>query len=158
MASRMWMIFEIKHDKTSTYIRFIGLGNLLRREVHEYFQSLGLDIWDAWTFFRLLDADGGGEAGCADGGDVFAILVWLWYREFKDKNQKQLGKRTASSNHCLDGLYFWKIRDVCALFFFPHDFRWKWKNFWWVACACGVQLQPLIWAKWSETRTGWSRP
>jgi len=29
--------------------------------VHEYFQSLGLDIWDAWTFFRLLDADGGGE-------------------------------------------------------------------------------------------------
>lgn len=32
-------------------------------EVHEYFQSLGLDIWDAWTFFRLLDADGGGEAG-----------------------------------------------------------------------------------------------
>jgi hypothetical protein len=30
--------------------------------VHEYFQSLGIDIWDAWTFFRLLDADGGGEA------------------------------------------------------------------------------------------------
>eukprot|EP00913_Durusdinium_trenchii_P016184 g15209.t1 len=29
--------------------------------VHEYFTSLGLDIWDAWTFFRLLDADGGGE-------------------------------------------------------------------------------------------------
>ncbi|CAJ1405750.1 unnamed protein product [Effrenium voratum] len=29
--------------------------------VREYFTSLGLDIWDAWTFFKLLDADGGGE-------------------------------------------------------------------------------------------------
>ena len=36
-------------------------------EVHEYFQSLGLDIWDAWTFFKLLDADGGGEANLGPG-------------------------------------------------------------------------------------------
>ena len=28
--------------------------------VREYFESLGLDIWDAWTFFKLLDLDAGG--------------------------------------------------------------------------------------------------
>ena len=41
----------------------IGYPGSKLLQVHEYFQSLGLDIWDAWTFFRLLDADGGGEAG-----------------------------------------------------------------------------------------------
>lgn len=30
-------------------------------EVREYFQTLGLDVWDAWSFFKLLDEDGGGE-------------------------------------------------------------------------------------------------
>ena len=30
--------------------------------MREYFASLGLDIWDAWAFFKLLDVDGGGEA------------------------------------------------------------------------------------------------
>ncbi|CAE7172745.1 unnamed protein product, partial [Symbiodinium microadriaticum] len=30
-------------------------------EVREYFSAMGLDIWDAWTFFKLLDVDGGGE-------------------------------------------------------------------------------------------------
>lgn len=28
--------------------------------VREYFESLGLDISDAWSFFKLLDMDGGG--------------------------------------------------------------------------------------------------
>lgn len=28
--------------------------------VREYFESLGLDVWDAWTFFKLLDQDAGG--------------------------------------------------------------------------------------------------
>ena len=27
--------------------------------VSEYFESLGLDVSDAWSFFKLLDADGG---------------------------------------------------------------------------------------------------
>mmetsp|Transcript_61368 Transcript_61368/g.110120 ORF Transcript_61368/g.110120 Transcript_61368/m.110120 type:complete len:233 (+) Transcript_61368:2-700(+) len=31
------------------------------QEVREYFESLGLDIWDAWSFFKLLDLDSGGE-------------------------------------------------------------------------------------------------
>eukprot|EP00434_Breviolum_minutum_P040405 symbB.v1.2.035903.t1/scaffold4944.1/size47168/8 len=26
----------------------------------EYFQTLGLDVWDAWSFFKLLDKDSGG--------------------------------------------------------------------------------------------------
>ncbi|CAE7517566.1 Cacna1i [Symbiodinium natans] len=29
-------------------------------EVREYFQTLGLDVWDAWSFFKLLDKDAGG--------------------------------------------------------------------------------------------------
>lgn len=29
-------------------------------EVRDYFESLRLDIWDAWTFFKMLDMDGGG--------------------------------------------------------------------------------------------------
>lgn len=28
-------------------------------EVREYFETLGLDVWDAWTFFKLLDLDAG---------------------------------------------------------------------------------------------------
>ncbi|CAJ1365507.1 unnamed protein product [Effrenium voratum] len=31
------------------------------QEVHDYFSSLGLDISDAWSFFKLLDLDGGGS-------------------------------------------------------------------------------------------------
>eukprot|EP00439_Symbiodinium_sp_Y106_P051369 s4633_g6.t2 len=29
-------------------------------EVRHYFQTLGLDVWDAWSFFKLLDEDAGG--------------------------------------------------------------------------------------------------
>jgi len=29
-------------------------------EVRDYFESLRLDIWDAWTFFKMVDDDGGG--------------------------------------------------------------------------------------------------
>mmetsp|Transcript_53978 Transcript_53978/g.85898 ORF Transcript_53978/g.85898 Transcript_53978/m.85898 type:complete len:143 (+) Transcript_53978:293-721(+) len=28
--------------------------------VREYFETLGLDVWDPWSFFKLLDSDGGG--------------------------------------------------------------------------------------------------
>eukprot|EP00439_Symbiodinium_sp_Y106_P083215 s119_g23.t1 len=28
--------------------------------VVEYFETLGLDVWDAWSFFKLLDLDSGG--------------------------------------------------------------------------------------------------
>ena len=26
-------------------------------EVREYFETLGLDVWDAWSFFKLLDRE-----------------------------------------------------------------------------------------------------
>jgi len=29
--------------------------------VRQYFEALGLDVWDAWSFFKLLDTDGGGS-------------------------------------------------------------------------------------------------
>mmetsp|Transcript_43679 Transcript_43679/g.91209 ORF Transcript_43679/g.91209 Transcript_43679/m.91209 type:complete len:138 (-) Transcript_43679:5-418(-) len=29
--------------------------------VQAYFEVLGLDVWDAWSFFKLLDLDNGGE-------------------------------------------------------------------------------------------------
>ncbi|CAE7401709.1 CACNA1I [Symbiodinium pilosum] len=29
-------------------------------EVKEYFESLGLDVWDAWSFFKMLDLDDSG--------------------------------------------------------------------------------------------------
>ncbi|CAJ1384613.1 unnamed protein product, partial [Effrenium voratum] len=30
------------------------------QEVRTYFETMGLNIWDAWSFFKLLDTDGGG--------------------------------------------------------------------------------------------------
>jgi len=30
------------------------------REVRNYFETLGLDVWDAWAFFKLLDTDRSG--------------------------------------------------------------------------------------------------
>ena len=30
--------------------------------VREHFKSLGLDVFDAWSFFKLLDADASGQA------------------------------------------------------------------------------------------------
>ena len=32
--------------------------------VREYFTSIGLDVWDAWSFFKLLDLDEGLEDSC----------------------------------------------------------------------------------------------
>jgi len=29
--------------------------------VRDYFETLGLDVWDPWAFFKLLDTDGGGS-------------------------------------------------------------------------------------------------
>eukprot|EP00913_Durusdinium_trenchii_P009524 g8952.t1 len=34
--------------------------------VREYFEALGLDVWDAWSFFKLLDDDGGGSVEIED--------------------------------------------------------------------------------------------
>ena len=36
------------------------LSVTFRQFAGEYFQTLGLDVWDAWSFFKLLDKDSGG--------------------------------------------------------------------------------------------------
>ena len=38
---------------------------MFEKKVHDeavqtYFESLEIDVWDAWTFFKLLDLDSGG--------------------------------------------------------------------------------------------------
>ncbi|CAE7247584.1 scn4ab [Symbiodinium natans] len=33
---------------------------IMSQEVKTYFESIDLDVWDAWTFFKLLDMDAGG--------------------------------------------------------------------------------------------------
>ena len=35
--------------------------NINSEAVSSYFEALGLDVWDAWAFFKLLDSDGGGS-------------------------------------------------------------------------------------------------
>ena len=35
--------------------------NINSDAVSSYFEALGLDVWDAWAFFKLLDSDGGGS-------------------------------------------------------------------------------------------------
>ncbi|CAE7259023.1 Scn9a [Symbiodinium natans] len=61
--------------------------------VREYFETLGLDVWDPWAFFKLLDSDGGGvveleefflgclrfsgEATAMEVGRVAADQKWL---------------------------------------------------------------------------------
>lgn len=34
----------------------------------EYFETLGINVYDAWSFFKLLDADGG---GCVEAEEFF---------------------------------------------------------------------------------------
>lgn len=62
-------------------------------EVREYFQTLGLDVWDAWSFFKLLDKDCGGaveveeflmgclrlrgQASAMDVGKIINDQTWL---------------------------------------------------------------------------------
>ena len=37
----------------------------------------GLDIWDAWSFFKLLDEDGGGEVEIEDSGIFIFFFILL---------------------------------------------------------------------------------
>ncbi|CAE7434911.1 SCN11A [Symbiodinium natans] len=52
---------QFGNDKTSmiTFGQFEAKIN--SAEVREYFETLGLDVEDAWSFFKLLDQDGGGS-------------------------------------------------------------------------------------------------
>ncbi|CAE7513691.1 Cacna1i [Symbiodinium pilosum] len=62
-------------------------------DVREYFTSIGLDVWDAWSFFKLLDLDEGGavevdeflmgclrlrgQARAVDVGKIIYDQTWL---------------------------------------------------------------------------------
>ena len=35
-------------------------------EMQRYFESLGLEIWDVWSFFKLLDTDEDGHVRAED--------------------------------------------------------------------------------------------
>jgi len=79
-------------------------------EVKEYFETLGLDVWDAWGFFKLLDRDGGGSVeieeflkGCLrfrgqakaiDVGQVMHDQAWLIKNQgrFHTFMETELGK------------------------------------------------------------------
>lgn len=53
---------EIDEESTGiiTYQTFQRKMNL--PEVRTYFETIDLDVWDAWGFFKLLDLDAGGSA------------------------------------------------------------------------------------------------
>lgn len=47
--------------------------------VREHFKSLGLDVFDAWSFFKLLDADASGQAPRTRGFQWnFIFQTWLF--------------------------------------------------------------------------------
>ncbi|CAE7949039.1 Cacna1e [Symbiodinium sp. KB8] len=46
--------------------------------VREYFESLGLDVWDAWTFFKLLDQDAGDHESCSQVIDLASEGPITW--------------------------------------------------------------------------------
>mmetsp|Transcript_10883 Transcript_10883/g.26083 ORF Transcript_10883/g.26083 Transcript_10883/m.26083 type:complete len:613 (+) Transcript_10883:3-1841(+) len=50
--------FDIQQNGGITYGMFEEKMN--SPAVREYFETLGLDVWDPWSFFKLLDEDGGG--------------------------------------------------------------------------------------------------
>ena len=50
--------------------------NFKKADVSEYFESLGLDVSDAWTFFKLLDLDRGGESRESRDFGIFQVAQW----------------------------------------------------------------------------------
>lgn len=78
--------------------------------VRDYFETLGLDVWDPWAFFKLLDADGGGSVeieefflGCLrfsgqaramDVGKIIQDQSWMMKNQgrFQSYMEVELGK------------------------------------------------------------------
>eukprot|EP00435_Cladocopium_sp_Y103_P021893 s1939_g5.t1 len=55
-------LFNILGDDTTGIITFKMLEDKMNSpEVRAYFEVLGLDVWDAWSFFKLLDLDQRGD-------------------------------------------------------------------------------------------------
>lgn len=45
-------------------------------EVREYFETLGLDVWDAWSFFKLLDKESQRRTSVVPFALVHHDLTW----------------------------------------------------------------------------------
>ena len=97
-------------DHTFCYgLRFRFEEKLKSPAVQQYFQTLGLDVWDAWSFFKLLDQDAGGSVeveeflmGClrlrghATAIDVVKILQdQHWIIQTQDKFVKHVHEELA---------------------------------------------------------------
>lgn len=90
-------------------------------EVREYFQTLGLDVWDAWTFFKLLDKDNGGaveveeflmgclrlrgQASAMDVGRIINDQTWLIktqgkFHAYMEVELKQIKEQLSALTGC----------------------------------------------------------
>ena len=58
----------LAHVGTITFAMFEE--KISTQEVRTYFETMGLNIWDAWSFFKLLDTDGGGMVEAAKRGET----------------------------------------------------------------------------------------
>lgn len=59
---KIQLLFEqLGSDDSEVITLKIFEENINSPEVRAYFEALGLDVWDAWSFFKLLDSDGGGS-------------------------------------------------------------------------------------------------
>eukprot|EP00913_Durusdinium_trenchii_P009397 g8832.t1 len=55
-------LFSKLGDESTGAITFGVFEEKIRAPaVRDYFETLGLDVWDPWSFFKLLDTDGGGS-------------------------------------------------------------------------------------------------
>lgn len=55
------MLFsEIDEDESGVITYQMFEKGIRSQDVKTYFESIDLDVWDAWTFFKLLDMDSGG--------------------------------------------------------------------------------------------------
>ncbi|CAK9004452.1 Ankyrin-1 [Durusdinium trenchii] len=55
-------LFSELGDESTGAITFGVFEEKMRSPaVRNYFETLGLDVWDPWSFFKLLDSDGGGS-------------------------------------------------------------------------------------------------
>ena len=49
----------VEHSMSRNVLELRFQEKINEPAVREYFTSIGLDVWDAWSFFKLLDLDEG---------------------------------------------------------------------------------------------------
>ena len=71
LSQRMMENKEAHVEKLRSLFQNLGGSNVLTYgmleeklkspEVRDYFETIGISLWDAWSFFKLLDVDAGGS-------------------------------------------------------------------------------------------------